>query len=276
MNRALWSQTFADARTMLVSSCALLFCFHWLFVWLSSKIDLGALGMFLVQLPKEFQRVSPIPMADIATPAGRIALAYVDPVAIIAATAWGIARGSDAVSGQIGRGTMEMLLAQPLRRISVLTAHGTITGLGALLLGVCSWLGTWMGLMTVRLPGDAVISPLVYLPAAANLGGLAFFMAGFTTMLSAGDRYRWRTIGLSAGFYVISVILKLIARMAPGWERLIYASFLGAFEPLLFVNRPEDGWRVAAEYMGVLLGLGLAGYAAAAFIFCRRDLPSPI
>ena len=65
-------------------------------------------------------------------------------------------------------------------------------------------------------------------------------------------------------------------RMAPGWERLIYASFLGAFEPLLFVNHPDDGWRLALEYVGVLVGLGLAGYVVAAIVFCRRDLPAPI
>src|SRR5688572_31600626 len=202
-NRALWSQNVADARSMLFWSCALLFCFHWLFVWLSSQIDLGALGDFLVLLPKGFQRVSPIPMADIATPAGRVGLAFVDPVAIIAATAWGIARGSDAVSGQLGRGTMEMLLAQPVRRVSVLAVQGIVTALGAVLLGLQSWLGTCMGLRTVSMPGDVVISPSLYVPAAANLAALAFFMAGFTTMLSSFDRYRWRTIGLSAGFYVV-------------------------------------------------------------------------
>jgi ABC-2 type transport system permease protein len=274
MNRALWSQSFADARPMLLASSALLFFFHWLFVWLSSKIDLGAMGMFLVALPKEFQRVSPIPMADIATPAGRVGLAYVDPIAILAATAWGIARGSDAVSGQLGRGTMEMLLAQPLRRITVLAVHGLVTSFGAVFLGLVSWLGTWAGLRSVNLPVE--ISAGLYVPAAANLAALAFFMGGFTTMLSAFDRYRWRTIGIASGFYVVSLILKLVARMAPKYDQLIYLSFLGGFEPLLFVNHPEDGWRLALEYNGLLVGLGLAGYAVGAIVFCRRDLPAPI
>lgn len=274
MNRALWKQTFADCRGMLACSCALMFCFHWLFVWLSSKIDLGALGMFLVQLPKEFQKVSPIPMADIATPAGRVGLSYVDPVAIIAATAWGIARGSDAVSGPLGRGTLEMLLAQPVRRTSVLFVQAAVTTLGAAMIGLYSWTGTAVGLATVDLKAD--ISPLLYVPAAANLAALAFFMAGVTTMLSSFDRYRWRSIGISAGFYVISLIFKLVARMATGWERLIYASFLGAFEPLLFINDAENGWRFALQYNGVLVGLGITAYTVAAMVFCKRDLPAPI
>jgi ABC-2 type transport system permease protein len=274
MKLALWKQTLADCRGMLACSCALMFCFHWLFVWLSSKIDLGALGMFLVQLPKEFQKISPIPMADIATPAGRVGLSYVDPVAIIAATAWGIARGSDAVSGPLGRGTLEMLLAQPVRRITVLFVQATVTTLGAVLIGLYSWTGTAVGLETVELRTE--ISPLRYVPAAANLAALAFFMAGITTMLSAFDRYRWRTIGIASGFYVVSLIFKLVARMANGWEQLIYASFLGAFEPLLFINDTENGWRLALEYNGVLVVLGVAAYLVAAIVFCKRDLPAPI
>lgn len=261
---------------MLLTTCGLLFFFHWLFVWLSSKIDLGAMGMFLVQLPEAFQRLSPIPMSDIATPAGRVGLAYVDPIAILAATAWGIARGSDAVSGQLGRGTLEMLLAQPVRRLTVLVVQAAVTTLGAVLLGLHSWLGTYVGLRLVNLPGDVTVSPALFVPAAANLAGLSFFMAGFTTMLSSIDRYRWRTIGLASAFYVVSLMLKLVARMAPGWERLIYGSFLGAFEPLLFVNRPDEGWRLGLEYNALLVGLGLASYVAAALIFCRRDLPAPI
>ena len=42
---------------------------------------------------------------SVATSLGRISMAYVDPVVVFAATVWGIGRGSDAVSGEIGRGT---------------------------------------------------------------------------------------------------------------------------------------------------------------------------
>jgi ABC-2 type transport system permease protein len=276
MNRALWRRAFLESRMMLLASTALLFGFHWLFVWLSSKIDLGAMGMFLGALPKEWQRVSPVPVADLATPAGRIGLAYVDPVALVTVTAWGIARGSDAVSGELGRGTLEMVVAQPVRRISVLSVQAGVATLGAILLGVASWLGTCAGLATVTLPGDVQVARLLYVPAAWNLTSLSFFLAGFTTLLSSCDRYRWRSIGLAAGFYVVSLIMKLVARMAPEFEWLLYGSFLGFFEPLLFINHADDGFWLSLEYNGGLMGLGLLCYASAAAIFCHRDLPAPI
>ena len=276
MNRALWRRALIESRPMLLSCCGLMLLFHWLFVWLSSKIDLGAIEIFLGMLPTEFQRVSPIPVADIATPAGRIGLAYIDPVAVFTATAWGIARGSDAVSGELGRGTLEMVLAQPVRRVSVLVVQAAATSLGAVLIGLFSWLGTCLGLATVDLPGDVAVPETLFLPAAINLAALAFFLGGVTTMASSWDRYRWRTIGLAAGLYVVSLIIKLIARMAPGWDWLIYLSFLGAFEPLVFINRPNEAWRLTLEYNGVLVGLGLAAYGIAAVIFARRDLPAPL
>jgi ABC-2 type transport system permease protein len=261
---------------MLLACGAVMFLFHWLFVWLSSKIDLGAMEVFLGMLPPEWQRVSPVPMADIATPAGRIGLAYVDPVAIITATAWGIARGSDSVSGELGRGTLEMVLAQPVRRITVLWVQAATTTLGALTLGLTAWLGTCAGLATVTLPHNADPAESLYIPAAMNLACLSFFLAGITTLASSWDRYRWRTIGLAAGFYVVSLIVKLVARMAPDWDWMIYATFLGLFEPLIFINKPSEAWWLALQYNGLLVGLGLAAYGVAAAIFCHRDLPAPI
>jgi ABC-2 type transport system permease protein len=274
MNAALWSRTFAIARPLLLAVTAVLFLFNWLFVWLSSKIDLGALGAFLQFLPAEWQRVSPVPMADIATPAGRVAIAYVDPVVIFAVTAWSIARGSDAVSGELGRGTLEMVLAQPVRRSTVLLIQAAVTTLGAAVAALACWLGTWAGLSTVELPGD--VSAWLYVPAAVNMFALAFFLAGISTLASACDRYRWRTIGMIGGVYVVALVLKLVARMAPGFEWMKYLSFLTAFEPQLFVNHPAEAWSMSLPYNAILLGLGAAAYLAAVVVFCRRDLPAPL
>lgn len=74
-----------------------------------------------------WQRLSSVPFADIATHSGRVALALVDPVVVLAATVWGITRGSDAVSGQLERGTMEMVLAQPVSRTAVYITQAIAT-----------------------------------------------------------------------------------------------------------------------------------------------------
>jgi len=273
VNRALLRKSLLDARWLLVSAAALLFAFNWLFVWLVSLFELGALKTMLLLLPLEFQALPGIPIEAVATEAGRIAMAYIDPVVIFTATIWGIARGSDAVSGEIGRGTMELLLAQPVRRLTVLAAQAAVTIAGAAALAGSCWLGTCVGLVTVGIEGA---SPRLFVPGALNLFALTVFLAGVTTLFSSWDSYRSRTIGLAGGLFMVSLIIKVVARMAPQLDWLVYFTFLGAYEPQVMIVRPDEAWALSLRYDGVLLGLGLLGYLGAAVIFCRRDLPAPL
>lgn len=70
---------------------------------------------------------------------------------LFATTIWAVGRGSDTVSGEIGRGTMEMLLAQPVRRLLVLATQGAVTTIGSAILATAVLLGTCTGLATVSL-----------------------------------------------------------------------------------------------------------------------------
>lgn len=278
MNRALWRKGIGDARLLCVSLVVLLFTFHWLFVWLSSLIELGPLGAFLQALPPEFEKLAGVPFSSVTTPVGRIALAFVDPVVVFSATVWGIGRGSDAVSGEISRGTMELLLAQPVRRLSLLVVHGVVTTVGAAAIAAATVLGTWAGLATVDV--GVPIAPATFLPGALNVFALMFFLAGLTTMVSAGDNYRWRTIGVVGAFYFIQLIVKVVARLVDWAQAMMYFTFLGAFEPQRLVVdawlSPDAGWQTVWQYTGALVGLGLLAYVAAAIVFCRRDLPAPL
>lgn len=275
MNPALWKKAVSDTWVTLAWLVLLLFCFAWLFVWLSSKIELPAFYDFLLNaLPPEWERLSSVSFREMATVAGRIALAFVDPVVIFAVAAWSIARGSDIVAGEVGRGTMEMILAQPVRRIEVFVSQTVVTTLGSGLLAAAVWLGTFMGIATVTLP--AAVPASLFVPAAINLFGKAFFVTGVATLLSCWDSHRWRVIGVASGFFVISIIIKLAGRMAAGWSWLLYGSFLTVYEPQAFVARPDEAMVLLVQYNGVLIGLGLILYVAGAVIFCRRDLPAPL
>ena len=125
---ALFVKTTREARLLFFSTAVLMFCFPWIFVAMSSHVSMPAFADFITRaFPEEFQRVWGVPFSEVATPAGRVALVYVHPLVILCCLGWSIARGSDCVSGEIGRGTMEMLLAQPVRRISVYTSHALVT-----------------------------------------------------------------------------------------------------------------------------------------------------
>lgn len=286
MNRALWKKSFVEARWLLLGGVLILFAFAWLRVWITSQLPQSQVKAILDLLPTFVKKMSPVPVEQIATTVGRIALAYDDPLVLLVITVWAIGRGSDAVSGELGRGTMEMLLAQPVRRAGVLWTQALMTIFGGVLLATAAWLGTVVGLMTI--PLEEVVSAWVFVPAALNVFSLTVFLAGISTFASSWDRYRWRTIGVVGGFYVIQMIFKVIARAVKGWNWLEYGTVFTLFEPQQIVSNSAHAWslhylndngRLALGGLGydvILLGLGLFTYLLATLIFCRRDLPAPL
>ena len=274
-NRAIWNKTWGDQRVLLLSLAALWAAFPWLYILLSAQIEMPAFQNVLLKvIPDDWQKLSGVPFSEVATYAGRVALAFVDPVVVLAATVWGITRGSDAVSGPLERGTMEMLLAAPVRRSAIfLTQALATTAAAALLCGVLLasvWtvvaLGPWAG----------KVEPVRFLPAVANVFGLMVCMAGISACVSAADSHRWRTIGIMCGLYVTAILTKLVGRLSGvlGWVG--YLSVLNAYEPQRLVGGGPEAWRMLAWYDGILLGIGIVAYLIGAVIFSRRDLPAPL
>ncbi len=308
MQRALWKKSIRDATVMFVSLATVLLVFHVLFVWMSSKIALvpsfdsipdvniellqkvidprgetnlpdgdGSsmnLATMLKSMFKDFEKLSGVPFQDVATRSGLLALCYVDPVVLFVFVIWGIGRGSDTVSGPLGRGTLEMIAAQPVSRVSILLPQIFVMAIGCALLAAASWIGTCLGLAIV--PLKETVDPLAFLPAAANLFGLGFFLAGITTLISSLDNHRARTIGIAAGFFIVQLMIKVVARMAEGWEWLLGCTFLGAFEPQILVRDEQTAWGLLAYYNGILVGLALIMFVVAGILFTRRDLPAPL
>src|SRR5262245_5879798 len=144
MNRALWTKTIRDGWWLLAGSAAAIFAFHWIHVWINSHFKTGFMRKLLPLAPDFLKNLSSVPLEVLVTPAGRLAVTYDHPLVIVLISYWAISRGSDCVSGEIGRGTMEMLLAPPVRRWHVVATQGLVTMAGAALLAVAGWLGTWV------------------------------------------------------------------------------------------------------------------------------------
>ena len=172
------------------------------------------------------------------------------------------------------RGTMELLLAQPVHRFAIVVVQAVVTTGGSALIAFSTWLGIWLGMQITGFA--AQIEPTRFMPSAMNLFGFMFFLAAFSTLISALGRDRRRAVGLTAGFYLAQVLMKIVAQAAPTFGWLRYGTFLGAFEPQSLAIYPETAWAELAWRNGCLIGLGIAAYAAAVAVFCRRDLPAPL
>ena len=299
MKLALWRKTVRDAALLTVCCAAVLFGFCWLFVWLTSLVPQPKFLEMIKMLPKELQQMVGMPIETASKPLARIALSYVHPLMYIIGAVWGIARGSDAVAGPLDRGTLEMVLAQPVRRGQVLLCQAVVTVGGAAIIATAAWLGTAAGIATVKIeetttffyfwqqtrivPLSGVVSPLDYVSAAVNFFSLTVFIGALTTLVSSCDRYRWRSVGLVSGFCLIEFIIQICYRVAPRLSELSYMTFFGLYQPHRIVAMPD---RIADFHfftlpvpvvcVGLLLAGGLACYLAAGIVLSRRDLPAPL
>lgn len=327
MNRALIKKCLTDAQWLFLALGVLLFGFCWLRVWIVSLLETPRFAVIIEQFWDKFGQLSPVSFAELISYSGRVALTYLEPVVVFGLAIWAIARGSDVVSGELGRGTMEMLLGQPIRRSQVLWTQAAVTIAGGALLCAICWCGIGVGIhyttVTVSPPSEWRI-PLINIqvpnplgaqgarqvplasqvhaadmvPPAVNLFAFCICVAGIATLMSSWDRYRWRTIGIVSGFYIVETILKVVSVSAPHLNWLRWWTFVTAFEPQWFAaiasrartsDQPQLNWAVVLldeqgqfagwgpmGHNGVLVAIGLAAYLAAAVIFSRRDLPAPI
>lgn len=285
MNLALWKKTILESRWLLAGGLVFMFAVQWLRVWIASFFSTQAMEGIFSFMPIEVEGLLPVSYTQMATAAGRIAIGYDDPIVLLLVTVWAVSRGSDAISGELNRGTMEMVLSQPVTRLGVLFSQGVWTLIGGALLAGVALLGTFIGLKTITLEQPPEIR--VFVPAALNLFAITAFLAGLSTMVSSATNYRARTIGLVGGFYAVSMVVKIVGRVAQGWEWLTYFSFFTPFEPQLLVGDRQRAWNFwqplgdsfvvgGLGYDSILIGLGLVFYVVAAIIFCRRDLPAPL
>lgn len=284
----LWKRTFRDAMWLLLGCAVVMFIFQWVFVWLTSLVPSSSFLEVMQELPTELQGMTGMTLQQAASPTGRIAMGYVDPTVILIASLWAIARGSDAVSGPLDRGTLEMLLAQPVNRAHWLLAHASVTLIGCVVLGVTLWAGTYVGVQIVEVevtrywvlksmvPLTDVVEPRQFVPSAINTVALAICTAGLATLVSSLDRYRWRTVGIMGGFCLLQVVIKVVALGSPDHGWLYYLTFYGAYWPQKMAVAPEAAWGMLLQYGGLLTLLGLVSMAAAAVCFSKRDLPAPL
>ena len=236
-----------------------------------------------------------------------LSIGYMHPLMLIVLCVWGIGRAASALSGEIDRGTSELLLAQPIRRADVVIAQFVVDLIVIPIIALSMWAGTTLGFFLVgkfvvrpedlerlfgTLPFEIKVRPELletnlwaFGPGLANVVALVFAVSGITIALSAGGRFRFRVMGWAVLIILVQFIANLVGQL---WDAVTWMRPLTIFyyyQPQniilaqswtidLFAGLHDPAWRV--PFVGVLLGVGLLGYFAALVTFTRRDLPAPL
>ena len=178
-----------------------------------------------------------------------LSIGYVHPLMQTIFCIWAIGRASGAIAGEIDRGTMELLLAQPLARYRLVVAHLLVDAITIPALCLCLWTGTCLGTwivgeitpekVEIKPPEDLpwvvkvflkkpppeteesrqrekerlAIHPAQFLPALPVAAGLIFAVGGYTMWLSAAGRFRWRVMGWSVLITLLQFLINVLGQM---------------------------------------------------------------
>jgi ABC-2 type transport system permease protein len=258
--RILLKKYFLETWPLWLSCGLVLLFFPWVRIWTVSQFELSGFEPLIEQF-KAFEKFSPVPLSQFLTYEGMIGLTFAEPILLLALLTYAIARGSDVISGELGRGTMEMLLAQPIARLKLILAHGFICVTGLAGLCVLTWIGIAIGLhrnatmvlqptTELTIPGmnislsnpfeerQKILTPLselvsseLYIASTINFFALGFFVFSLSVFMSSWDQYRWRTIGIVIGIYISQLLLFVLSKSTSRTRFLMPFSFFGAYQP---------------------------------------------
>ena len=313
-----------DVRPALVTVCVLLFAFAGLWVKITQRVTAEITPFVNVVVSaagirsKQFEdvlfrgpgRISQAVLggADLRfdRPNDLLAVGLLHPVVLILSSVWAIGRAAGAVAGEIDRGTMELLMSQPVPRSRLIVAHFLVDCLVIPVFCLSFYAGTQFGLWAVgpftvdyspvrelglpvpqNVPAEMPVDGTAQVPALANLAALLFALSGITMALSAAGRSRWKVIGSGVLIAVVMFIANVVGQL---WGD---AAFARPFT-LFYYYQPQkimlqDGWTTdlgaawnggqplaEVPVVGLLLAVGGLGYLVALRIFTRRDLPAPL
>jgi ABC-2 type transport system permease protein len=78
-----------------------------------------------------------------------LSIGYVHPLIVVIFCIWSVGRASGALAGELDRGTMELLLAQPVPRWKLILAHFLVDVLTIPLLCLSLWGGNYLGVWSI-------------------------------------------------------------------------------------------------------------------------------
>jgi ABC-2 type transport system permease protein len=210
-----------------------------------------------------------------------LSIGFVHPVIQAVFCVWAIGRASGAVAGEIDRGTMELLLAQPMARPRLLLAHFLVDlvtiPILCLSLWGSIWLGTWLAGLWEAKPAHMTVDPMAFGPGLLNVATLLFALSGYTMWLSACGRFRGRVLGRAVLLTLLQFMVNVVGQLWDVMAPLRPFTVFYYYQPQQMVLNPlwaEDPevWR----RLVVLVAVGLVGYLGALWTFSRRDLPAPL
>jgi ABC-2 type transport system permease protein len=200
---------------------------------------------------------------SLATLEGYLNAYFFDMIGPLVFVIYAVAAGSGAIAGEEERGTLDVLLATPMRRSAIVLQKFTAMVVGTLLLGFFLWLGV---AITVLLFGMKInYLNLALASFSAAMVGLVFGSLALAVGCLRGSRSL--SLGVAAAVTLAAYVVKTYAPLVEsmkGYQKLSPFYYSNAGKPL--VNGLNYGdVTVLALLVAVCVVVGLAAFE-------RRDV----
>jgi ABC-type transport system involved in multi-copper enzyme maturation permease subunit len=194
------------------------------------------------------------------------AMAWIHPVVLALISAHAMLQCTRVPTGEVDRGTVDVLLGLPVSRWEVFVSETFVWLLLGILLMTAAAVGNELG--TLGLPLANRPEPMHVLAVLINLFCLYLTVGGLTCLIaSVSDR---RGAAITAVFLIL-VALVLLDYLAQFWaplEKIAFVSPLHYHRPILVLQSGLWPWKNCAVLTIVGAGLWYAG----GVVFSRRDL----
>lgn len=242
------------------------FCGVWPAMYIALYPSIGAVETIqelLDAMPPAVRAMFASSELNISTPEGYLNIELFSFVAPLLFMVYTVAVGGSATAGEEDRGTIDLLLANPVPRWRVVADKAAALLAATLVIAAGMWLGVAVGAGAVGVELD--LGLVGQATASAALLGLA--MGAFAMALGSLTGARWLSAGLAMAVAVAAFFLNALGALVDWLEpwRVISPFYhYIANDPL---SRGLD-----PAHAGVLVGLAMICFAIALIAFERRDL----
>lgn len=202
-------------------------------------------------------------MSDLSTGVGFIRTEIFSMVAPLLLTVFAVIWGSDLIAGEEDRGTVDILLANPISRSRVAIEAWASLVVGLLVVAA----GLWVGLEAGNLAFSCDL-PLGGLTAACGATALLALCYGSVALaLGAGTGARGLARGATVALLVVTYLMATLAELI-SWIKPLRP--LSPWYHAMGTDPLGSGWH--PWHLAVVLGVALASSSLGVLAYNRRDL----
>ena len=225
-----------------------------------------ALVQYIDMLPSFLKTFIGGEAVQVGNIAGLIAIGYQDPLILLLYMLFAVGVPTALLSGEVQRGTMELILSRQTTKTQIYISAGFITIIGMFALVAVMFLGTVAAVNLYDFDQDV---PLDNFFKLAINGGILASAVGGITLLAAACFRRSMAVSITVGYLVLSYFIVIIAEW---WPRMKW------LEPVTIYSYLDEGTIFAQSMwpvgdMLVLISILVITTIAGGVIWSRRDLP---